>query len=140
MSQDHDRHQVGALPVRDRGDGPEVCLLTTRETRRWTIPKGWPMPKRKDREAAAIEARQEAGLVGTLYPKPIGSFLYWKRLTDHLELIRVKVFRLDVHEQLSSWKEAGEREIAWFPAAEAAELVQEPGLATLIASLDTDSA
>ena len=129
------RHQVGALPVRETAEGLEVCLVTTRETRRWTIPKGWPMPGRKDREAAAIEALEEAGLVGKSRHKPLGAFLYWKRLPDHLELVRVKVFRLDVARQLDTWKESAERQVAWFGIAAAAEAVSEPGLAAMIGAL-----
>ena len=48
------RAQVAALPVRHASDGGlEVLLITSRETRRWVIPKGWPMPDRKDYQAAA---------------------------------------------------------------------------------------
>ena len=133
------RHQVGALPVRETEGGLEICLVTTRETRRWTIPKGWPMPGRKDREAAAIEALEEAGLVGKSRPKALGSYLYWKRQTDHLELVRVKVFRLDVHRQLDQWKESAERQVAWFSVEAAAEIVSEPGLAAVIGALGPDA-
>jgi hypothetical protein len=36
--------QFGALCVRQGAvGGVKVLLITTRETRRWTIPKGWPI-------------------------------------------------------------------------------------------------
>lgn len=131
----HSRRQVGALPIRDLGAGLEVCLVTTRETHRWTIPKGWPMRGRKDREAAEIEAKEEAGVVGAASSKPLGSFLYWKRFPEQLELVRVKVFRLDVTRQLSDWKESAERRVGWFPPRVAAEMVQEPGLVAILSEL-----
>jgi 8-oxo-dGTP pyrophosphatase MutT (NUDIX family) len=74
--------QFAALPWRisERGTR-EVMLLTSRETHRWVIPKGWPMKKRKPAEAASQEAYEEAGLVGRIVGKrPVGSFHYAKRL------------------------------------------------------------
>lgn len=40
------------------------------------------MKGHKDHEAAAIEAEQEAGLVGRIHKKPIGTYTYWKRRAD----------------------------------------------------------
>ncbi|MBZ9939202.1 NUDIX hydrolase [Mesorhizobium sp. BR1-1-16] len=128
-------HQVAALPFRKGEEGPQVCLVTTRETRRWTIPKGWPMKGRSDSDAARIEAIEEGGLVGKVTKRPIGSFLYWKRRPTELDLIRVEVYRLDVDEQLATWKEAGERYSMWFPLDTAADLVDEPGLKAIFESL-----
>ncbi len=129
------RHQVGALPLRSAGGKREICLVTTRETRRWTIPKGWPMKGKTDREAAAIEAQEEAGLVGKVSKQPLGSFLYWKRRPGQFDLISVAVYRMDVDKQLATWKEAGERYVMWFPLASAIDLVDETGLRAIIADL-----
>jgi 8-oxo-dGTP pyrophosphatase MutT (NUDIX family) len=62
--------QVAALPVRRNPDGSlSVLLVTSRETRRWVIPKGWPWPDRDDYVAATEEAREEAGVLGLALPK-----------------------------------------------------------------------
>lgn len=59
--------QVAALPVMIGDDGiARVLLLTSCETGRWVIPKGWPMKGKKPLEAAAQEAWEEAG-VGQRY-------------------------------------------------------------------------
>lgn len=50
----------------------------------------------KEYEAAAIEAEQEAGLIGRIGKEPIGAYTYWKRRADHFDLCRVKVFVLEV--------------------------------------------
>src|SRR5262245_15701088 len=105
--------QVAAIPLREREGGVEVCLVTTRETRRWSVPKGWQMKGRKDWAAAAIEAEQEAGLVGSVSKKPIGDYRYWKRLKTSFVLVRVSAFRLDVTSQLASWQEQGQRSVRW---------------------------
>lgn len=124
--------QVAALPLRFQRGRVEVCLVTTRETRRWTIPKGWPMKDRKDCRAAAIEAEEEAGLLGKIGKEPVGEYLYWKRRDQHFDLVRVFVYRLDVTGHLPVWREMSEREVRWFTPADAALLVEEPGLSALL--------
>ena len=130
------RMQVGALTLRKTPSGRfETLLVTSRETRRWVIPKGWPMKGRKDWQAAAEEAREEAGVVGKMRKKPIGGFDYLKRQATHFELCRVAVYRLEFDRQLDDWREKGQRERRWFSLDEAAAMVEEPGLAALITSL-----
>ena len=79
------RRQVAALPYRFdmRGD-LEVLLITSRETRRWVLPKGWPMPGRKPHRAAEQEAYEEAGLKGRISKVALGTYEYVKRLENGL--------------------------------------------------------
>lgn len=128
--------QVAALPVRRAGDGLEVLLVTSRETHRWIVPKGWPMKGRKDHDAAAREALEEAGVRGKIHKRPLGSYVYGKRLAEGVEMCRVMVYRLDVEEECASWPEGDERDRQWLGVREAASRVEEPGLATIIRSLD----
>ncbi|TIM18205.1 MAG: NUDIX domain-containing protein, partial [Mesorhizobium sp.] len=60
------RLQVAALPWRDTKHGIEIMLITSRDTGRWVLPKGWPEAKELLCEAAAREAGEEAGLRGTI--------------------------------------------------------------------------
>jgi 8-oxo-dGTP pyrophosphatase MutT (NUDIX family) len=131
-----ERVQVGALPVRlDENGEPQLLLLTSRETRRWVIPKGWRMKGRTPWEAAAQEALEEAGVVGRPRKKPIGSYVYFKRRKTHFDVCRVDVYVLAFAKQLKTWREMGQREIKWFPLPQAADLVEEPGLIALIHKL-----
>lgn len=127
------RRQIAALPWRIVDGRLEVCLVTTRETRRWTVPKGWPMRHRTDRRAARREAEQEAGVTGKPGKRPIGTYDYFKRLVTHFELLRVEVYALKATKTLADWEEMDEREVRWFAPADAALMVDEPELATLIA-------
>ena len=128
--------QVAALPVRPGDTGLDVLLITSRETRRWVIPKGWPMKGRKDHQAAAREALEEAGVTGKIRKQPIGAFTYQKRLTDRVEPCRVMVYVLEVEKQLPSWREKDQRKRKWFSQSEAAERISEPALASMILALD----
>ena len=132
----HELTQVGALPIRfDEGD-PLVLLVTSRGTRRWVIPKGWPMKGKKNWAAAAQEAREEAGIIGKTSKRPIGEFRYFKRRAGHFDLCRVEVYYLGFEKRLETYREKGQREIGWFPLDAAAEVVEEPGLAALLQTLD----
>jgi 8-oxo-dGTP pyrophosphatase MutT (NUDIX family) len=107
-------------------------LITSRESRKWLIPKGWPMKGLKDHQAAAREAIEEAGIKGKVGKKPVGQYTYQKRLIDHVEPCRVFVYRLDVDKEQAKWRERDQRERRWVPVADAADLVTEPSLANLL--------
>ncbi|WP_092038696.1 NUDIX hydrolase [Methylobacterium pseudosasicola] len=128
------RRQVGVLPFQLGRDGESrILLVTSRESRRWVIPKGWPMKGRKPFEAAAREAYEEAGLRGDVGKRPLGYYFYQKRLKNlDAVLCQVKVFPLKVRKQLKNFPEMNQRELRWFTPAEAAEAVSEPGLAAII--------
>ena len=113
-----------------------VGLVTSRETKRWILPKGWVKRGRPLHETAADEAREEAGLIGRIGREPIGRYTYRKRL--HLlasMMCVVDVFPMEVSEQLQTWPEKAQRRVAFFSPVEAAGLVQEPELADLLRSI-----
>ncbi len=125
--------QVGALPIRTDGDGTRwIMLVTSRETRRLVIPKGWPLRGHQDHIAAVREAREEAGLIGTTHRKSIGYYTYDKRQPSGLVTVKVKVFLMTVERELTTWPEQDQRERAWYSPVEAAAAVDEPELAKLI--------
>jgi 8-oxo-dGTP pyrophosphatase MutT (NUDIX family) len=124
--------QYAALPWRFEED-LEILLLTSRDTRRWVIPKGWPMKGRKPHAAAALEAQQEAGLLGKIEKKTLGSYHYRKRFKNGAALwCKVDVFPMRVMRQLKSWREKTQRVTQWFPYAVAAEQIAEEDLKELI--------
>ncbi len=127
------------MPYRADGnaiDAPvRVLLVTSRQTRRWVIPKGNTTPGLTAHAAAALEAEEEAGIRGLVCPVSLGSYRYRKRRNNGASLmIDVDVFPLSVSSELTSWKEQPERERRWFSLAEAADAVDEPDLGDLIRS------
>ena len=126
--------QFGALCVRGSPlAAREVLLITTRQTKRWTIPKGWPIKGRKPYQVAEQEAWEEAGVIGRAHKRPIGNYDYIKKL-DSGEQVRatVEVHVLDVRRSKRKFPERRERDLAWVAVEEAARLVAEPGLEKLI--------
>lgn len=127
--------QVAALPIKAGIDGkPQIVLVTSRETGRWVIPKGWPMRNRKNHDAAAIEAYEEAGVVGKVNKHPLGTFDYVKVMPKGRDDVdcRVAVYLLDVEKLLGKWPEAKERTRDFCSPVEAAERVDEVGLKAII--------
>ena len=128
--------QYAALPFRIEGRQVQVLLITSRATRRWVIPKGWPIGGLKPQDAAAREAAEEAGLVGEAEARAIGSYHYAKRLKgERTTAVQVIVFPFRVEAQSEDFKEQGQREARWFRYQKAAALVAEPGLKRLILDL-----
>ncbi|MBM2714353.1 NUDIX hydrolase [Mesorhizobium caraganae] len=130
--------QVAAIPFRLDVDGNfEVMLVTSRTTKRFIVPKGWPMKGKSGRKAATIEAREEAGVLGKTLKEPAGSYSYWKRLETNFVRVDVVVYLLEVSEELANWQEAKSRQRAWLKPQDAALLIDEPDLSTLMANLAT---
>lgn len=128
--------QVGALPLRKaQSNTIEVLLVSSRDTGRWVIPKGWPSKRMPDSAAAAREARQEAGVTGKIAKKPFGTYRYRKIEKESIRLIEVSVYLLWVKKEKKQWKEKAERNRVWFDAQTASRKVREPNLKALIAAL-----
>ena len=132
--------QFAALPWRRYPDGSvKILLITSRETRRWVIPKGWPMRDRTPGQAAAQEAYEEAGVVGETAAEPIGAYSYGKRLRDgSVQPVTVQVFALEVLVERLAFPEQGQRDKLWATAAEAAERVDEVELQAIIRDFKPD--
>jgi 8-oxo-dGTP pyrophosphatase MutT (NUDIX family) len=135
------RLQVAALPWREGADGVEIMLITSRDTGRWVLPKGWPEAREPLCEAAAREASEEAGLSGAIPPIEIGRYFYAKVLSCGEEVpCEVLVFPLRVAAIAERWKERRERSRKWIPGMEAAGMVAEPDLSQIIARFCADPA
>ena len=131
--------QIAALPYRNVGNGldapVQILLVTSRESKRWVIPKGNFGNNMAPHAAAALEAEEEAGVLGAVCPTPLGSYRYRKRKGSGASLMAdVDVFPLAVSRELKEWKEKDERQRRWFWLNEAADAVEEPDLRDLIRS------
>lgn len=131
------RTQYAALCYRTHKSTPEILLITSRTTRRWIVPKGWPMPDRTPAEAALQEAYEEAGVRGTVSNRCIGVFSYMKNISDGIDIPCVAmVFPVQVKTLTSRFPERKQRRREWFSRKKAAALVQEPELADLLRNFD----
>jgi 8-oxo-dGTP pyrophosphatase MutT (NUDIX family) len=132
-----EERQSAALCCRAGAEGTEVLLITSRDTGRWVLPKGWLEKGMTPARSAQKEAWEEAGVtIGVLHETGMGKFCYEKSVEDGCDLlVEVEVFRLDVTEIVDDFPEAQERERAWFRPSDAAEAVQEPELKKILLRL-----
>lgn len=135
MLQRPPRQQYAALcyRVRKKQTGQlEVLIMTSRDTGRWVIPKGWPMEGKKAHAVAEREAYEEAGVKGKAAKEPLGYFHYRKTLSNGMKVpVRVQVHALEVEDMLKSFPEKGSRRYEWVSCEVAASRVNEPELKVL---------
>jgi 8-oxo-dGTP pyrophosphatase MutT (NUDIX family) len=137
------RTQCAALCWRRVQGRVEVLLVTSRETGRWVIPKGWPVAGLPETEGAAREAWEEAGVRGEIGAACLGVYAYDKVLdragaAPQAVPCVVAVYPMQVTALRKDFPEAAERRIKWFPPGKAARKVTEPELAALIAGFQPD--
>jgi 8-oxo-dGTP pyrophosphatase MutT (NUDIX family) len=116
--------QAAALPVRNG----KICIITSSNGKRWIIPKGLIEPGQSAGETALQEAWEEAGLVGTLQPDPLGSYLYEKLGNTY----HVLVYALHVAEVSRDWPERDLRQRVWVNPDTALTRIDDVGLTDML--------
>ena len=135
--------QYAAVPIGTDAEGcPRILLVTSRGSRRWIIPKGWPIDGLSGQRVALREAWEEAGAIGTIIgDQPLGEFHYSKQLAGGTVVpCRAEAWLMRVTKLENDWPERPERQRAWFSPEAAAQLVAEPELRALLAALAAPAA
>ncbi|RLJ59179.1 8-oxo-dGTP pyrophosphatase MutT (NUDIX family) [Litoreibacter meonggei] len=137
MLQRPKRLQVAALCYRDEGDDRQVLLVTSRDTGRWIIPKGWPIRGLSSPESARQEAWEEAGVSeGQMAAKSIGTYTYDKTLSSGLPVaVETLVYSFEVENLKEDFPESRERRRKWVSPSDAAGLVREHELKSIFRAL-----
>jgi 8-oxo-dGTP pyrophosphatase MutT (NUDIX family) len=130
--------QAGALPWRRSAKGGvEYLLVTSRDSQRWIVPKGWPMRDRTLAESAAQEAYEEGGVQGRIASNEIGAFDHRRRDSAAADPpFRVFLFTLEVERELDDWPEMDRRTRAWFDGEGARAKLESGELAKLIRAFE----
>ena len=132
MKMDHPHPiQLAALPFRFEGTSCAFYPSPPGRRSAGCCPRAGP-EEPEPHQAAEREALEEAGVKGKVKKACLGEYTYFKRLSEGSVLCEVRVFPLEVRQQLPKWKEQNQRDQAWFTPAEAAGLVDEPELASLL--------
>ena len=115
----------------------EVLLITSRESGRWVVPKGWAIDGLAPHEVAEREAWEEAGVKGKAKKKPFGFYTYLKVLdTGERVPSIVQVHLVEARKIEDRFPEQAERLTKWLPPYEAAALVREPELKSLLGRVE----
>lgn len=128
--------QVGAIPYALVGEQITYLLITSRGTGKWIFPKGTLLPGTDPRQMAACEAREEAGVAGSMAPEPIGTYRDWKKRDGGKIAIEVALFPMLVEEQFNDWEEAKQRHRHWVTFPELRSLLKRHAMVALVARLN----
>jgi 8-oxo-dGTP pyrophosphatase MutT (NUDIX family) len=125
--------QVAALCWRAGAKGVEILLVTSLNSKRWILPKGWAEAGLTLAESAAREAFEEAGVTGRIEGRASGFYHYLKQKREGGGMpCRVDVFALKVTKVHDNWPEHGARQLAWLTPEQAAVRISEPGLREIL--------
>lgn len=127
------KKQFAALPFVVIGNQVEILLITSRDSKRWIIPKGWPKKGMPSHKLAALEAFEEAGIAGRVGKVPIGAYSYVKVLENRTKAhVKVNVYTLRTERHYLDWPERGQRDMRWMSVMEAIGLLQEHELKEML--------
>ena len=124
--------QSAVIPYRETENGKEILIVGSSGGRHWVVPKGIVEPGLTPAASAMTEAREEAGVKGTVGPAPIGRFSYEKWGAT----CQVEVYAMEVTDILADdmWEES-HRNRKWVSQAEAAMLLKQPAFRTLVTEI-----
>jgi 8-oxo-dGTP pyrophosphatase MutT (NUDIX family) len=127
------RTQFAALCWRVRRGKVQVLLITSRRRKRWIVPKGWPMDGKTPAQCAAVEAWEEAGVVGAASDTCIGVYSY-ARTRDEEEAFPclAMLYPIKVKSLKKKFPEVKDRRRKWVSRKKAAKMVPHKELAKLI--------
>lgn len=116
--------QAAALAIRDN----RVCMVSSRNRKRWVIPKGQIEKGQSATDAALAEAWEEAGLLGSIESESLGTFIYTKNNLEH----HVVVYAMLVSGERDEWPEGDFRQREWVTIEEALSRIDEVELRQLV--------
>lgn len=128
--------QAGVIPYARVKNELTYLLVTSRGTGKWLFPKGAMTPGLTPREVAIREAREEAGIAGTIAQNAIGTYRDWKTRDAVRHAIEVALFPMHVETQFDDWRESAQRYRHWVTFPELQALLTNPGLVSLVGSLN----
>ena len=115
----------------------QILLVTSRGSKRWIVPKGWPMEAKTPAASALQEAWEEAGVTGRPDGTCLGVYTYAKELgpADEVPCLAM-LYPVMVKSLAKRFPESGQRRRVWVSRKKAARMVLEPELARLILDFD----
>jgi 8-oxo-dGTP pyrophosphatase MutT (NUDIX family) len=121
--------QAGAIPFRHDGARVEFLLVTSHRGN-WIFPKGVVELGDSPEDTARREAEEEAGILGSVLPGPVGCYDDQKDWNPS----RVLMFLLHYEGDLGRWRESGRRAKRWCSFDDAMRLLKKGDLRDILKS------
>ncbi|KZZ24563.1 NUDIX hydrolase, partial [Sulfitobacter sp. HI0082] len=114
------RIQFAALCWRRKRGKLQILLITSRGSKRWIIPKGWPMDGKTPAASALVEAWEEGGVVGQVRGQCLGVYSYAKTGEDGAVPCLAMLYPVKVKTLAKQFPEKGQRKRLWCSRQKAA--------------------
>lgn len=128
MSPKVNKVQSGVIPYRIQDGKVEVLLITSRDRQNWVMPKGDIPNGMSPPESAAKEAWEEAGVIGQVNTREIGTYTYRKQGKNY----RVKMYLLPVEMLCEDYPEAKQRKRQWLEVPKAMRRIKTTSLKQIL--------
>lgn len=125
--------RIAVLPLVKKKRKRKVCLVTGRITGKWIPPTGKYEPHISHKRVAALEAFEEAGLIGKLDKKFCKKITYKKSGSGHKRTL--KIYRMRVTKVFKDWPEKKQRKRELFAINKIKQAVSDKKLAKKLAKL-----
>ncbi len=119
------------IPYRVNQGVLEILLITSIRKKKWIFPKGFIEFNFSAFESAKKEAYEEAGVIGENETVELGSFELQKKEGKSI----IRVFSMEVTEELKDYPEKNLRKRKWFDSKEAVDKIELPELKLFISKL-----
>lgn len=124
--------QAGALTYQVRDGHLWFLLVQSKTLKRWIFPKGNVEPGLSPSESAYFEAFEEAGVLGTIESRSLGSYSYRKQPERGGELCRVRLYPMAVTQVLAFYPEKSIRQREWMQVEQALDVIDEQKLKSIL--------
>jgi 8-oxo-dGTP pyrophosphatase MutT (NUDIX family) len=121
-------NQSGVIPYRIENGKVEVLLITSRDRQSWVMPKGGIPDGMSPPESAAKEAWEEAGVIGQVSHREIGTYTYRKQGKNY----QVKMYLLPVEMLSEDYPEAEHRKRQWLDVPKAMRRIKTSSLKRIL--------
>ncbi|MFO7524327.1 MAG: NUDIX hydrolase [Ignavibacteriaceae bacterium] len=115
-------YQSCVIPYRLSGNELEILLITSLRKKKWIIPKGFVEYNLSAFESAKKEAYEEAGVLGANETTELGEF----KIEKKTGITIIKVYSMEVTEELDTYPEMKLRERKWYSLDKATEKIEMP--------------
>ncbi len=122
--------QAAAFCYKKKNGKQYILMVTSRGSKQWILPKGWIEDDLTEKELAALEAEEEAGVVTKPEKiKKIGLYRYTKQLSRTRSVpVDVNVYSMPLRRLKKKFKERRQRKRKWVTIKEAIKLVSDKDL------------
>ncbi|MBN1621805.1 MAG: NUDIX hydrolase, partial [Endomicrobiales bacterium] len=113
--------QAGVIPFTIKNNRLRLLIITNSRRNKWLFPKGLVENNMTKEESAIMEAFEEAGVVGEIVSRKIGSY----EILKYGSICKVDMYPLLVEKVLLNWPEDKIRKRKWISPDEIGEYIND---------------